>query len=367
MKVPCASPHAQYLSHQAEIGAAVRRVLEGGRYILGEEVRAFEAEFAAFAGAAEAIGVGSGTEALHLALVACGVGPDDEVITVSHTAVATAAAIELCGARPVFVDVHPDTYTLDPQALAAAITPATKAIVPVHLYGHPADMDAILETAKRHGVRVVEDCAQAHGAVYRGRPVGSLGDAACFSFYPTKNLGAIGDGGAVVTRDPALARLARELREYGWRDRYVSAIPGWNSRLDEMQAAILRVKLRALAADNERRIALATRYGERLLGCAIDLPRVAAGVKHVFHLYVVRSKERDRLQAKLGERGVGALVHYPMPIHLQPAYQGRCRVSGSLAVSERLAGEVLSLPMYPELSFSDQDLVIGALRDIAPR
>jgi dTDP-4-amino-4,6-dideoxygalactose transaminase len=367
LKVACAAPHAQYLSHKAEIDAAVQRVLAQGRYILGEEVRAFEAEFAAFTGTREAIGVGSGTEALHLALAACGIGAGDEVITVSHTAVATAAAIELCGASPVFADVRPDSYTLDPEAIGAAITPRTKALVPVHLYGHPAEMDAILEIARKHGLRVIEDCAQAHGATHKGRPVGSMGDAAAFSFYPTKNLGAIGDGGAVVTHDAALAKRARELREYGWRERYVSALPGWNTRLDEIQAAILRVKLKTLAADNARRVALAARYTDQLRGCALTLPQAAPDTRHVFHLYVVRSPVRERLQAALAERGIGALVHYPVPIHLQPAYKDRCRRAPSLAVTERLAREVLSLPMYPELSFEDQDLVIEALRSLAPR
>ena len=367
MKIPCAAPHAQYLSHKAEIDAAVRRVLDTGRYILGDEVRAFESEFAAFTGTTDAVGVGSGTEALHIALAACGVGPGDEVITVSHTAVATVAAIELCGAVPVFADVRPDTYTIDPEGIAAAVTSRTKAVVAVHLYGQPADMDPILAYAARYGLKVVEDCAQAHGAAYKGRRVGSLGDAACFSFYPTKNLGAIGDGGAVVTRDAALARRARELREYGWRDRYVSAIPGWNSRLDEIQAAILRVKLKTLASDNARRVALAAQYQESLRGCALELPQAAPHTQHVFHLYVVRSSERDRLQAALAQRGIGALVHYPVPIHLQPAYEGRCRCAQPMGVTERLAREVLSLPMYPELRFQEQGVVTEAIRALARR
>lgn len=365
MKILCASPHAQYLSHKTEIDVAVRRVLDAGRYILGEEVRAFEAEFAAFVGATDAIGVGSGTEALHVALAACGIGPGDEVITVAHTAVATVAAIELCGASPVFVDVLPETGTIDPRGIAAAVGPRTKAVIPVHLYGQPADMDPILLLAARHGLRVLEDCAQAHGATYKGRKVGSIGDAGCFSFYPTKNLGAIGDGGAVVTRDASLAKHVRELREYGWRDRYVSALPGWNSRLDEIQAAVLRIKLKTLERDNARRIALAARYRASLGGRTVELPQVAPDTQHVFHLYVVRSSERDRLQAALAERGIGALVHYPVPVHLQPAYKGRCRCAQAMSVTERLSREVLSLPMYPELSEPEQDGVIEGVRSFA--
>jgi dTDP-4-amino-4,6-dideoxygalactose transaminase len=226
-------------------------------------------------------------------------------------------------------------------------------------------MDPILSLASRHDLRVLEDCAQAHGATYKGRKVGSIGDAACFSFYPTKNLGAIGDGGAVVTRDAAFARRVRELREYGWRDRYVSALPGWNSRLDELQAAILRIKLKTLASDNARRIALAARYQESLGGCAVELPQVARDTQHVFHLYVVRSPERDRLQAALAERGIGALVHYPVPVHLQPAYRGRCRCVQTMTVTERLSREVLSLPMYPELTEPEQDAVIEGVRSFA--
>jgi dTDP-4-amino-4,6-dideoxygalactose transaminase len=228
-------------------------------------------------------------------------------------------------------------------------------------------MDAILALARSRGLRVIEDCAQAHGAIYNGRKVGSMGDAACFSFYPTKNLGAIGDGGAVVTRDVALAARVRELREYGWRERYVSATPGWNSRLDEIQAAILRVKLKALASDNASRIALAARYEDSLRGLGVALPQHFENRQHVFHLYVVRARERDNLQAGLSERGIGTLVHYPVPVHLQPAYRGRCRCAQAMSVTERLAREVLSLPMYPELSLRDQDAVIQAIRDLAPR
>jgi dTDP-4-amino-4,6-dideoxygalactose transaminase len=325
--------------------------LASGRYILGEEVVAFEHEFSEYVGVQFGIGVGSGTEALHLALAACGVGAGDEVITVAHTAVATVAAIELCGATPVFVDIEPDYFTLDPDQLEDAITARTKAVIPVHLYGQPAELASIIAIAQRHGIRVVEDCAQAHGATYRDRRVGSWGDVACFSFYPTKNLGAIGDGGAVVTNDPVLAERVHGLREYGWaNERNVSEMRGWNSRLDELQAAILRVKLRFLDADNERRQRIAGLYDELLLDSDLVLPRRRDGATHVFHLYVVKSGERDELLARLRADGVGALVHYPVPVHLQPAYRGRLRGSGRLSNTERAAREILSLPIYPELT-----------------
>jgi dTDP-4-amino-4,6-dideoxygalactose transaminase len=367
VRVPCSFPKAQYLSHKAEIEAAVKDVLEGGRYVLGTQVQAFEAEFARFIGTEHAIGVGSGTEALHLALTACGVAGGDEVITVSHTAVATVAAIELSGAVPVLVDILADSYTMDPDAIEAAISPRTKALVPVHLYGHPANMDAVQQIALRHGLLVIEDCAQAHGAVFKGKKVGSFGDAACFSFYPTKNLGAIGDGGAVVTHRSDIAQRARALREYGWQDRYVSAFPGWNSRLDEIQAAILRIKLRTLDGANSRRQAIAARYSTAWAGTPVGSPTVAVGATHVFHLYVVRAARREELKAGLTEAGVDALIHYPVPIHLQPAYKGRVRTVGDLPQTVRAAKEVLSLPMYPELTLQDQDFVVDAVRRFAHR
>jgi dTDP-4-amino-4,6-dideoxygalactose transaminase len=299
---------------------------------------------------------------LHVALAACGIGPGDEVITVAHTAVATVSAIELCGAVPVLVDIAPDTFTLDPIRLARALSPRTKAIVPVHLYGQPAALAPILAFAQHHGLRVIEDCAQAHGARYGSRRVGAWGDMAAFSFYPTKNLGALGDGGAVVTNDPTLAERARLLREYGWAERYVSHIAGWNSRLDEVQAAVLRVKLKYLDADNAARARLAARYDLGLKGVGLGLPPVRAEGEHVYHLYVVRSTQRDDLQAFLKARGVGALVHYPVPVHLQPAYRGRLRGSDSLPETERAAREVLSLPMSPELTEAEVDGVIEQVR-----
>lgn len=358
----CSDPGAQYRTHKAELDAAIERVLEGGSYILGDEVRSFEAEFAAYVGAAYGIAVGSGTEALHLALVAVGVGPRDEVITVSHTAVATVAAIELAGATPVLVDIEPDFYTLDPRCLEEAITPRTKAVVSVHLYGQPADMEEILAAARAQGLRVIEDCAQAHGAGYHGRRVGSWGDAGCFSFYPTKNLGAFGDGGMVVTSDPEVARRARLLREYGWAERHVSHIPGWNSRLDEVQAGVLRVKLPHLEADNAARARLASRYDEGLAGTQVRTPARRPDISHVYHLYVIRSSRRDELQAFLKSRGIAALIHYPVPVHLQPAYRGRLPAGSRLHETERAAREVLSLPMYPELGEKAVDSVIETIR-----
>lgn len=359
--IGCGNPRAQYESHREAIDRAIKRVLECGRYILGDEVSAFEREFADYIGVEFAIGVGSGTEALHLALAACGVGAGDEVITVAHTAVATVAAIELCGATPVFVDIEPDYFTLDPNQLEDAITSRTKAVIPVHLYGQPADLAAITSVAQRHGVRVIEDCAQAHGATYRGRPVGSWGDVACFSFYPTKNLGAIGDGGAVVTSDPAAAEKVRGLREYGWTsERNVSNVSGWNSRLDELQAAILRVKLQYLDADNERRRKIASCYDELLRDSDLILPRCREDATHVFHLYVVRSEGRDELLARLRGEGIGALIHYPVPVHLQPAYSGRLRGTDNLPNTERAATEILSLPIYPELTEAEVQKVAEA-------
>ncbi|MBI2890646.1 MAG: DegT/DnrJ/EryC1/StrS family aminotransferase [Nitrospirae bacterium] len=361
-----ANPLAQYLGHRAEIDAAVRAVLEGGNYILGPEVKAFESDFASYVGAAHGIGVGNGTDALHVALRACEIGPGDEVITVSHTAVATVAAIELAGARPVLVDIEPNFFTLDPARIEAALTPRTKAIVPVHLYGHAADLSPILRLARARGLRVIEDCAQAHGALYNGRRVGSFGDMACFSFYPTKNLGALGDGGIVVTSDTALAERSRLLREYGWAERFVSRIPGWNSRLDEVQAAILRVKLRHLDGANWARRRLARMYSDGLRDLGLVLPAEREPGTHVFHLYVVRSAKRDALRDLLTRHGIGAGVHYPVPVHLQPAYRGRLAPEGPLPQTERAVREVLSLPLYPELEEEKVQHVIQTIHSFDP-
>lgn len=362
--VPQSDPKASYLAHQREIDDAIRQTLCSGWYILGQQVAAFEQEFAAFVGAKHCIGVANGTDALVLAMRACGIGAGDAVITVSHTAVATVAAIELAGAEPLLVDIDPATFTISPQAIEDAIKthrgPAKlKAIIAVHLYGHPAEMDAIRELARRYDLRVIEDCAQAHGAKIDDNRVGSIGDIAAFSFYPTKNLGALGDGGAVVTNDDELAERLRLLREYGWRERYVSEIAGMNSRLDELQAAVLRVKLKSLDEENERRRQIALRYDELLAGSSLQLPEVCSSVSHVYHQYVVRSDERDALKERLRAKGIGTLIHYPVPVHQQPAYQNRMALA--LPETERAAREVLSLPMFPQLTEGQVAQVISAI------
>lgn len=363
--IPQTSPLASYQARGPEIEEAVSRVLRSGHYLMGPETAAFEAEFAAYVGGGgEGVATSSGTDALRLVLAGCGIGPGDEVITVSHTAVATVSAIELVGARPVLVDIDPATFTLDPSRLEGARTGRTRAVVPVHLYGHPAELDRIAGFCARHGLRLIEDCAQAHGARDGDRAVGSIGDGAAFSFYPTKNLGAAGDGGLAIAAAPALARAMRALRQYGWgATRYVSERPGWNARLDEVQAAILRVKLRGLEADNERRRALAAIYSARLEGTpGLRLPVERPGARAVYHQYVIRSGARDALAEALRGQGVQTLVHYPVPIHLQPAYAGRGLAVGDLAETERAAREVLSLPMFPELTGTQAERVAAAVR-----
>jgi len=350
LAVSSANPLANYLAHKDEIDAAIARVLSRGRYILGDEVAAFEQEFARYIGVRFGIGVGSGTEALHLAMRACEIGSGDEVMTVAHTAVATVAAIELCGARPVLVDIDPQSFTIDSNQIETAITSRTKAIIPVHLYGHPADMQTIVSIARHHRLHVIEDCAQSHGAIYQGRKTGAWGDIATFSFYPTKNLGAFGDGGIVVTDNAELAERTRLLREYGWHQRNISEIPGLNTRLDELQAAILRVKLRYLDEENSRRHKLAQLYNALLSSTDLVLPKEKGDVCHVYHQYAVRSQRRDNLKAYLKEHGVDTLIHYPVPVHLQPAYRGRLGDTGLLPYTEQVCQEILSLPMYPQLS-----------------
>lgn len=359
--IPFVDLKAAYHRLQSEIDAAVATVLESGWYILGAEGQVFEAAFARYLGLPHVVGVASGTDAVLLALRACGVGSGDEVITVSHTAVATVAAIELCGAIPRLVDVEPDTLTLAPQALEKAITGRTKAIIPVHLYGGPADLRPILTFAEEHGLMVIEDCAQAHGARYAGRLVGTLGDAAAFSFYPTKNLGAMGDGGAVATSRADVAERLRLLRQYGWRERYISEAAGFNSRLDELQAAILRVRLLHLDAENEARRRLAVAYDEQLSGLPLTLPVVRRGDHHVYHLYAIRTARREELRVHLRERGIGMAVHYPVPVHLQPAYARLGYRRGSLPVTEGAALSLLSLPMYPDLSPDAPAIVAKAI------
>lgn len=347
--IPIVDLRAQYHSIRAEVDEAIARVLERGNFVLGEETAAFEREFAGYIGAAHAVGVASGTSALQLALLACGIGNGDEVIAPSHTAVATVAAIETTGARPVLVDIDLPRFTLDPQRVAPAITPRTRAVVPVHLYGCPADLAPILQLAQQHNLFVIEDCAQAHGALYRDKKAGNWGHIAAFSFYPTKNLGADGDGGAVVTNDPALAERVRLLRQYGWRERFISVVKGINSRLDEIQAAILRVKLRRLDQWNARRRELAGLYNQLLSDTGLVLPLQPKDAAHVFHQYVIRHPQRERLRAFLKENGIQTLVHYPVPVHLQPAYHDLGYSPGSLPSSELAAAQVLSLPVHPEL------------------
>ncbi|MBX2971860.1 MAG: DegT/DnrJ/EryC1/StrS family aminotransferase [Flavobacteriales bacterium] len=359
-----ADPRAGYLALKAEIDAAIHRVLESGTYILGDVVERFERAFAAHAGVAHGIGVHNGTDAIHLALRGLGIGAGHEVITVSHTAVATVAAVEMAGATPVLADVEAATLTLDPQMAEALITPRTKAIIAVHLYGHPTKLDGLRALCDRHDLYLIEDCAQAHSARYHGRRVGSFGHAATFSFYPTKNLGAMGDAGMVLTGDAELAQRLRLLRQYGWDVPQHSVLPGWNSRLDPLQAAILEVKLAHLDAATTQRRRLAHVYDEAFAGLPLKTPVEDAACEHVYHLYVIRLKDRDTrdaLRTWLADRSIMAGIHYPQAVHQQPAYQGRMR-TGNMAVTEQAAATVLSLPLYPELTDADQARVIDAVR-----
>jgi len=365
--IPQTDPHAGYVEHKAAIDAAVARVLDGGWYILGRETEAFEARFAEFVGVRHGIGCGNGTDALELALRACGIGAGDLVFTVSHTAVATVAAIERAAAIAVLIDIEEGGFCMDPAALERTLKAPPKgrpaAVIPVHLYGEPAALDEIATLARAHGLRLIEDAAQSHGAAYRGRMTGSIGDFGCFSFYPTKNLGALGDAGGLVTDNPELAAAAREIREYGWRDRYVSAVPGINTRLDPLQAGILNAKLDRLEQDNARRQAIAARYDAGLADLPLKLPTRRNSATHVFHQYVVRTAKRDRLREHLRQAQIGTGIHYPLPVHLQPAYRGIVPVGpGGLCQSEKAAREILSLPMFPQLSDAAVDRVIAEIR-----
>lgn len=363
-KILQTDPSSVYRAYQPEINAAIQRVLDSGFYVLGEQVEAFEQEFSNYLGANYGIGVASGTDALTVALRACGVGSGDVVLTVSHTAVATVAAIELTGATPLLVDVDIDSFTIDIDRLDEAIakvraTPSMghlKAIVPVHLYGHPADLPAIMRLADQYDLYVIEDCSQAHGAALNQRKVGTWGHCAAFSCYPTKNLGAIGDAGIIVTRDPKLAQECQRIRQYGWATRYVSDTAGMNSRLDAIQAAILRVKLKHLDADNGQRQAIALHYAQKLQDLPLQLPQSAPGALHVYHQFVLRVGQRDDMFDFLQASGVGVALHYPLPVHLQPAYQDRLPLApAGLPVTERLRQEIISLPMHPFLSTDDID------------
>ena len=363
--VPQADPRAGFLAQRSRIDIAIIQVIESGSYILGQQVQGFEQEFSAFVGVRHGIGVASGTDALVLALRGIEVGPEDYVATVSHTAVATVAAIELAGAKPLLIDIDPKTHTMDPAALSAALERPpgrVAAVIPVHLYGQPADLDAIAAITAQAGAVLIEDAAQSHGALHGARVTGSVGRIGCFSFYPTKNLAALGDGGLVVTNDDTLADHMRALRQYGWRERYVSEFPGFNSRLDELQAAILRVRLTRLEAENQHRREIAIAYDGGLQGLPLALPIRQANTSPVFHQYVVRSAKRDHLQRALRLRGIGTNIHYPVPVHLQPAYRGRIALGdGGLPESERAAREVLSLPMFPQLTDEQIGRVISGV------
>jgi dTDP-4-amino-4,6-dideoxygalactose transaminase len=363
--IPFADPGAQVTELRGDIDRAIATVLYRGRYVLGEEVRQFEAEFAAYLGTGWSAGVGNGTDALHIALRALGIGAGDEVIIPSMSATATGTAVVQSGATPVFADIDAVHHTIDPEALRRLVTPRTRAVIAVHLYGQACDLEALVALCGEHGVHLIEDCAQSHGARYHGRRVGTFGVLSCFSFYPTKNLGAIGDGGAVAGSDPALQERVRLLREYGWRERYHSSHEGWNSRLDELQAAILRVKLPHLDADNGRRRAIAARYLERLSGTSLVLPTQRPDSEHVFHLFAVQSPDRDALAARLAARGVGTLVHYPLGIHQQQAF-APFAVGRALPVTEQLARQELSLPMFPQLSEADVETVCRVLLTLEP-
>jgi len=361
--IPVLDLKAQYQTLEAEIDAAIKHVLHSTEFVLGPEVRRLEQRIAEFCECKFGVGVASGTDALRLALAAVGVGPGDQVITTPFTFIATANTISHCGATPVFVDIDPQTFNLQPERIASAITPRTKAIVPVHLYGHPAAMDALLEIAAAHGLYVIEDCAQAIGARYHGRRVGSFGHIGCLSFYPTKNLGAYGDGGMIVTNDSALAEKVDILRRQGGKQKYHAQILGFNSRLDSLQAAILNVKLDYLEGWNEKRRTLAQQYNVLLKDVGVITPFEAPECVHVYHQYTIRAPQRDALAEYLKKRGIGSMVYYPIPIHLQELYASLGYPEKSFPVSERASAEALSLPMYPELTASQQQEIAQSIGD----
>lgn len=364
--IPFLDLKAQYAGIKAELDEAVLRVLGSGRYILGEEVAAFEREFAAYCGTRHAIAVNTGTSALHLSLLAEGVGPGDEVITVPFTFVATISAICYTGARPVFVDIDPVTFNMDVTKLEAAISPRTKAIVPIHLYGQMADMDAIMQIAGQHGLAVIEDACQAHGARYKGRPAGSIGASGCFSFYPGKNLGGCGEGGIVVTSDDDRMKAIRMLRDWGQEKRYHHVLKGFNCRMDAIQGAVLRVKLRHLESWTEARRRCARVYSSFLAGSGqVVAPTEVLGRRHVYHIYAVRTQDRDRLQRRLQAKGIESGLHYPIPVHLQEAHADLGYRTGDFLQAESAAAEILSLPIYPEMTDGQIAEVAAAVEEIA--
>jgi dTDP-4-amino-4,6-dideoxygalactose transaminase len=367
MQVPFLNLKAQHDPLRAELLASIQEVIDRSAFAGGSFVEKFEEDFAAFCQTRYAVGLGSGTEALWLPLLAFGIGPGDEVITVPSTFMATAEAISYCGAKPVFVDIDEQTYTLDPKQLERAITPRTKGIIPVHLFGQMADMDPIMEIARRHNLYVIEDACQAHGALYKGRKAGSIGHAGCFSFYPGKNLGAFGEAGALVTNDRSLAEKIKILRDHGQESKYHHSCIGWNARMDGIQGAVLRIKLRGLDQGNAARRAHAGFYGEHLAGLAdLITPSVAAYGMPVYHIYAVRVKERDSILQALAQRGIACGIHYPKPVHLQKAYHSLGLGVGSFPVAEKCADEFLSLPMFPELTPAQIESVVREVKSLVP-
>ncbi|HMM57494.1 MAG TPA: DegT/DnrJ/EryC1/StrS family aminotransferase [Rudaea sp.] len=362
MRVSFLDLRAAYHELKTDIDAAIARIVDSGWYILGPEVDTFETEYAAYCGARHCIGLANGLDALHLALLALGVERGDEVIVPSNTYIATWLAVSQCGATPVPVEPDNDTFNIDPALIEAPITPRTKAILPVHLYGQPADMDSILTIARKHGLLVLEDAAQAHGARYKGRRIGAHGDVVAWSFYPGKNLGALGDGGAVTTNDPELADRIRVLRNYGSREKYINEVRGFNSRLDPLQAAVLRVKLAHLDDWNEKRSALARQLLTGLAGTGLSLPKVPEWAQPVWHLFVIRHAQRDSIQSRLDQAGIGTLIHYPTPPHRQKAYADSGFSSNAFPLAARMAAEVLSLPLWPQMSSDQIALTINAVR-----
>jgi dTDP-4-amino-4,6-dideoxygalactose transaminase len=368
VKVPFLDLKSHHLPMMNEINLAIREVIESSAFAGGPFVAAFEQDFAAYCDVPYALGVGSGTEALWLSLLGCGVGPGDEVITVPSTFMATAEAITYCGARPVFVDVDERTYTMNPEALESVLTKRTKAIIPVHLFGQPADMDPIVEFAREHGLYVIEDACQAHGAEYKGRRVGVLGDTACFSFYPGKNLGAFGEAGAIVTGSADLQEKIKILRDHGQVRKYFHSVVGWNCRMDGIQGAVLRIKLRQLEAGNQRRRAHATHYDAAFSGVeGIVTPVQASCVRHVYHIYAIRVSDRDEVMKLLADQGIATGIHYPVPVHLQEAYRNLGYEPGAFPIAERCAAEFVSLPMYPELTAMQLEIVIEGVKEAVAR
>ena len=363
--IPLVDLKAQYRSIKPEVDAAIQGVLDSCQFTLGNEVAAFEDEFSAYCQAKQGIGVNSGTSALHLALLAAGVGRDDEVITVPFTFVATVSAIDYTGAKPVFVDIDPQTFTMDSAQLETAITQKTKAIIPVHLYGQCADMDPILEIANRHGLIVIEDAAQAHGAEYKGRRAGSMGDMGCFSFYPGKNLGAYGEAGMVVTDNPEFARVIRMLRDWGAEKKYHHVLKGYNFRMEGLQGAVLRVKLRHLEGWTEARRTAAAHYDRLLAGSGIATPQALPHNRHVYHIYAIRTAHRQAWHDSLLSQGIQTGIHYPTPVHLLPAFAGLDYAAGQFPHSEEAARTVLSLPMFPELTERPCETVAAAIKNLA--